>query len=193
MPPAPSDGGPPGGRGKALGVVAAAAPSATYRAGLHHRIFSRHAAHSLRRGSARRSQDRTGRRGGSGVAGGTQGGLRHRTASRHAIHSLRRGSARRSQKSTGRLGGSGAVGDALGVIGHLVVMLPAPSDGGPPGGRRATLGVEAAAALSVALGAVFITGQHPGWRHWWCTGPSWGTAPPCHPLPQTGVRPEVAE
>ena len=62
------------------------------------------------------------------------------------------------------------------ATGHHLVMLSAPSDGGPPGGRRKALGVSVALALSAV-----------GWS------PSLGVPPSCFPLPQTGVRPEVAE
>ena len=65
----PSDGGPPGGRRTAPGVVVPAASSVVYWAGLRRRVFLRHAIHSLRRGSARRSQNSTGRRRCSGVLG----------------------------------------------------------------------------------------------------------------------------
>ena len=63
MLPTPSDGGPPGGRRTALGVVVAAALSVMYWVGLRLRVFSRHASRSLRRGSARRSRKGIGRRG----------------------------------------------------------------------------------------------------------------------------------
>ena len=62
------------------------------------------------------------------------------------------------------------------VTGHHLVMLSATSDGGPPGGRRNAPGVSVASALSAV-----------GWS------PSAGVLPSCFPLPQTGVRPEVAD
>ena len=65
----PADGGPPGGRRIAPAVVVPVASSVVYWAGPCRRVFLRHAIHSLRRGSARRSQISTGRRLCSGVPG----------------------------------------------------------------------------------------------------------------------------
>ena len=54
----------------ALLVWAAAASSVTYWAGRRHRISSRRAIRSLRRGSPRRSENSTGRRQGGALGGG---------------------------------------------------------------------------------------------------------------------------
>jgi hypothetical protein len=105
------------------------------------------------------------------------------------------------------------------ISGQHPVMLSTPSDGGPPGGRRKAPGVSVAAALPVVYQArlrLRALSRHASRslrrgsarRSRKGTGrlggsgavgdvlvqsPSQGVIPPRFPLPQTGVRPEVAE